>query len=171
MPDTPLQVFNGEGEVFSAATIKAVLADAENAGVKSPSSISQALRKQLVLMKLEDAASVPDNRTKTYYAVGVAWHHMRNYAMEAATITGLDSAGPMFEFLYERAFEAFPDFPNDIVEPNLDLQTNSVRANLSRKGEGHYQLPSKSNPLVSWLDIFVYTSATDAQTKLNNLKG
>lgn len=160
-------------QTFSQSTIDAVLAEADKAGIKGASKISEALRKQLTDAKRGNAALVPDNRTKTYYVVGVAWWHMRKaFIREVGEIVGLDSVGSLFMALYEYAFEAFPEFPNDIADPaNLEGQTNGVRANLTRKGEGHFQLvaPPVDGVHKAWLDVFVYNTPAAAEAKLAEL--
>lgn len=158
---------------FSNATLEALMAEADAAGIKGASKVAEAVRKQLTEIKRGDAAKVPDNRARTYYMVGVAWcEGHRLVTTDTCPIVGLSTMLPLFHSLYDQALHASPHFPVDIADPaTLEEQNNSVRANLTRKGEGHFQLQSVSAPLKSWLDVFVYLTEQDANTKLEQLKG
>lgn len=157
--------------MFTQAVIDAVLKEADAAGLKGASKITEALRKQLTETKRGDAAKVPDNRTKAYFAVGLAWYKgSRTVTTNAVEIVGLATMEALFRSLYEMIVEIAPDFPEDIADPaTLEGQTNGVRANLTRKGEGHYQLTSQSKPMKYWLDVFVYNSQAAAEAKLASL--
>lgn len=155
-------------EPFTQTTLDAVLAEADAAGLRGASKITEALRKQLTDIKRGDAAKVPDNRSKPYFAVGIVWlNGRRTVTTDAVEIVGLSMIGTLFHSLYDMALEANNDYPADIANPaTLEAQTNGVRANLTRKGEGHYQLTSMAAPMKHWLDVFVYNTQTAAEGKL-----
>lgn len=157
---------------FSQELIDKLMAEANARGLRGATAITTALRAQLTFIKRGDRATVPDNRTRTYFAVGsVIYQGLRRTVPEVADVVGLDGVSVLAQGLGEWGAEMFPGFPA-VPAASMAAQLPACRVNLTRKGECHFQTilaVDEKNVGRVWVDLFVFNDAAAAARRLAEL--
>jgi len=151
---------------FSPTTMEAIRRDAATLGLRSPSTISVALREQLV----DEKIGKMDGRAREYHVAGrVIQRGIAAPLPGAMRITGLDQ----LSYLAQRAAEFA-----GLEPPAVDCvkhMLGGARVSLSRSAAAHVVviLPASRKPPETpdvWVDLYVHKTEADAVGKAGTLQ-
>lgn len=154
---------------FSAQLMTLLKQEATAQGLRSASSISVAIREQLVGEKTGDM----DGRARDYWVVGrVVEKGIASPLPTVVKITGLDSLSALAQqaVIWVNPPNYAPELPGDCTKAAIP----AARVSLTRNGTAHVVviLPTSRKPPETpdaWVDLYVYRAEANAAGKLSTL--